>query len=173
MIPCNPDMNVFANQGVFDTDALDNAPCARSTSRVRFNLDANEAHSPEKQRKKEERYSDSETSGDRKRRSRRRRQRHDDDDNSSSRGGGLMHDPYDRPPSSGSHRRRHSHGGRGREEDDSEESDGTIELPDRFDEHGNRKMEGGDALQHLLGNLAGRFLGGGEDDAGGRRRYRR
>lgn len=76
-----------------------------------------------------------------------------------------MNDKYDRPPS-------------GAPRDD--ESDGTIELPERFDEHGNRK-EGGhtDPLEAILGGLASKFLGGGgggggdeEEGRSGRRRHR-
>ena len=83
-----------------------------------------------------------------------------------------MNDKYERPPSSSTGR-----SGRGSRRDDDEESEGTIELPSRFDEHGNRKAEGGDGLEALLGGLASKFLGGGgeEGDDGarsGRRRHR-
>ena len=137
-------------------------PRARSTSRVRFDLDANEAHSPEKARKaaKEERHSDSETTGDRKRRHRRRKH-HGEDRPSST----LMNDPYER----------------GARRDDDNNSEGTVELPERFDEHGNRKAGGGESnpLEQILGSLASRFMGGDEqehsserDSRSGRRRHR-
>lgn len=87
---------------------------------------------------------------------RRHRRKHRDKDGSSQ----LMNDKYDRPP--------HSRG----DEDDSE---GTVDLPPRFDENGDRKHEeGGDALEGIIGNLASRFLGGGggEEERSGRRRHR-
>jgi len=167
-------------------------PRARSSSRVRFNLDANEAHSPELSKKAPARSSGSgeESGGERKGR-RRKSKRHRDDgehrehrsdrehderrehrsDHRSSRdlrderdghrdSPQLMHDKYDRPPSSAPR---------------DDESDGTIELPERFDKNGNPK--GGDALETLLGSLASKFLGGGggggaeeEEGRGGRRR---
>lgn len=137
-------------------------PRARSSSRVRFNLDANTAHSPETPKKRpEQRFSDTETSGDKKKRHRRKKHR---DRGERDRGGEasrdspqLMNDKYERAP----------------KDDD---SDDTEELPDRFDEHGNKKAESGDPLEHLLGNLASRFLGGGgndeSDSRSGRRRHR-
>jgi hypothetical protein len=79
-----------------------------------------------------------------------------------------MNDKYDRPPSSAAS----GSGGRRRDRDE-EGSDGTVELPERFDEQGNRKPEGGAALEQLLGNLASRFLGGDDDEGrSGRRRSR-
>ena len=124
-------------------------------------------HSPEAPRNKrtEERYSDTETSGDQKRRHRRRKHR-DRGSESHRDSPQLMNDKYERPPQSTT---------------TEEESDGTVELPHRFDERGNRKHDGGDALQELLGGLASKFLGGSEDDHGhgsdresrsGRRRHR-
>jgi hypothetical protein len=144
-------------------------PRARSTSRVRFDLGANEAHSPETPRKAQERFSDSETSGDRKRRhkhskrsSRHHRERsRDRESRHSTDSPQLMNDKYERPPRSRRHR------------DDDEGSEGTIELPERFDEQGNRKAEGGDPLEQLLGGLASKFLGGGDDDDRSSRRGRR
>jgi len=140
---------------------------SRSQSRVRFDLDANTMHSPDSRRKtREERHSDSETSGDRKHRRHRRKQGDRARDNDGQRDSPqLMHDNYERDPE--------------------EESDGTIELPERFDEHGNRKADDdplalginrilGDAgLASILERLTG---GGGHgDDSGrsGRRRHRR
>ena len=141
------------------TDDL-KSPRARSTSHVRFNPRV-EAHSPEETRrsKPEDRYSDTEVADDRKRRHRRRKKR--DSKHSS---GDLMNDKYERPPS-GSHYA---------DDDDGYGSDGTIEMPRRFDKHGNKIGEGDDALQNLLGGLASRFFsGGGDDDSrGGRRRHR-
>lgn len=137
-------------------------PRARSTSRVRFNLDANELHSPEApKRRPEERFSDTETSGDQKRRHRRRKHRDGNKHRDRDRGEGtsrdspqLMHDKYERPPNDN-------------------DSNATEELPDRFDEHGNRRPERSDPLEQLIGNLASRFLGSGEDEErGGRRRHR-
>ncbi|KAK3718066.1 hypothetical protein LTR37_005492, partial [Vermiconidia calcicola] len=154
------------------------SPRARSSSRVRFDLGANEMHSPESSRKKaattEERVSDPETNGDRKRRHRHSKRKHRDRDRDRDREGdresslGLVRDKYDRPPS-------------GSGADNDRNSDGTVDLPERFDEHGNRKQEGaggGDALEQILGGLASRFLGGGgggggDDDRGSDRSARR
>ena len=119
-------------------------------------------HSPEATKRKEERFSDSETSGDRKRRHRRRKHRDREGARDSPQ---LMNDKYERPPSSAK---------------DENDSDGTVDLPPRFDEHGNRKAEGGDAIEQLIGNLATRFLGGDEhsghgsdrESRSGRRRHR-
>lgn len=58
---------------------------------------------------------------------------------------------------------------------DDNDSDVTEDLPDRFDEHGNRKPEKSDPLEQLIGNLASKFLGGGDgddDSRSGRRRHR-
>ena len=118
-------------------------------------------HSPEASRKKgEERHSDTETDGDRKRRHRRRKHRDKEGTRDSPQ---LMNDKYERPPS-----------GAPRDDD----SDGTVDLPDRFDERGNRTQESGDPLEQLIGNLASRFMGGSEergsdrDSRSGRRRHR-
>ena len=146
------------------TDGVGSTPRARSMSRVRFDLGANEMHSPEAAKKKatDERFSDSEVTGDRKRRHRRRKHRGESSRDSPQ----LMNDKYERPPS-GVHR--------------DDESDGTVELPERFDENGNRKGESSDPLEQLIGNLASRFLGGGgggeeqggdRDSRSGRRRHR-
>lgn len=88
-----------------------------------------------------------------------------------------MHDQYERPP----------RGRRDRNAAEDDDSDGTIELPPRFDEHGNRKETDplADRINELLGgaglgNLLGRVMGSGGgsedgDDGGrsGRRRHRR
>lgn len=154
-------------------------PRARSSSRVRFDLNANEAHSPETRKKTLERDNGSEQHGDRTRRHRhkhdrrsggkeRERERGDRDDDDD-----LMHDKYERPPASSTAST--ARGGRRHRRDDDEGSEGTVDLPDRFDSHGNRKPEG-DGIEALLGSLASRFLGGGDEDEdsgrSGRRRHR-
>ncbi|KAK1810077.1 hypothetical protein LTR12_015556 [Friedmanniomyces endolithicus] len=142
---------------------------SRSQSRVRFNLDANQAISPEASRKgiNDERHTDSESNGDD--RHHRRRRRGGDE-----RGrGGDGH--RDSPGSTRDPRYE-------REND----SDNTVELPERFDEQGNRKPDGdplADGITKFLGgtgfaDLLGRLGGGGggdEEDTGrsGRRRHRR
>ncbi|KAK1050734.1 hypothetical protein LTR74_016958 [Friedmanniomyces endolithicus] len=142
---------------------------SRSQSRVRFNLDANQAISPEASRKgiNDERHTDSESKGDD--RHHRRRRRGGDE-----RGrGGDGH--RDSPGSTRDPRYE-------REND----SDNTVELPERFDEQGNRKPDGdplADGITRFLGgtgfaDLLGRLGGGGggdEEDTGrsGRRRHRR
>ncbi|KAK3672152.1 hypothetical protein LTR78_007905 [Recurvomyces mirabilis] len=142
-------------------------PRSRSQSRVRFNLDANELHSPETTRRSDERTTttDSETKGERRHRRRQRPEGGGERDGDEGRRGpsNLMHDQYDRLPES--------------------DSESTIDLPKRFDEQGNRKSNGdpfADGLNKFLGNaglgeLLGRLTGGGQDtDEGrsGRRRHR-
>lgn len=140
-------------------------PSERSQSRVRFNLDNNTEHSPETRRKAkrdEERFSDSETHGDKKHRQRRRGRE----------GGGgdrrrpssqLMNDKYEREPDS--------------------DSDGTVELPPRFDKNGNRIDGENDQLATTINSFLSQAgltdflnnLGGGNDDnerRSGRRRHR-
>ena len=137
------------------TDGV-STPRARSSSRVRFNLDANQYNSPEQSKKRvEERFSDSETHDDRKRRHRKRKHRRDEDGARDS--PQLMHDQYERAP-----------------KDRDNESDSTEDLPERFDQNGNPKHQQGDPLELLLGGLASRFLGGGaeEEERHGRRRHR-
>ncbi|TKA78877.1 hypothetical protein B0A55_03806 [Friedmanniomyces simplex] len=138
----------------------------RSQSRVRFNLDANEAISPEASRKgNDERHTDSESKNDDRKHHRRRRRGEDE------RGrGGDGH--RDSPGSTRDKYERES------------ESDGTVELPERFDEQGNKKPDGdplADGITKLLGgagfaDLLGRLGGGGgqDEDSGrsGRRRHR-
>ena len=133
---------------------------------MRFDLGANTTHSPEQRRRQldggDRTTTDtSRNSSERAGRARRRpaeergrppRRRHST---------GLMHDKYDDPPGS--------------------DSEGTVELPPRFDENGNRRPEN-DALAESLNKLLsevgftellGRLAG---DDAGrgrGDRRRRR
>lgn len=69
-----------------------------------------------------------------------------------------MNDKYEHPPRSST-----DEGGR---------SDGTEDLPERFDSKGNKKSE--DPLNDLISGLASRFLGGqqqggGEEEDDGRR----
>ncbi|KXT04074.1 hypothetical protein AC578_4954 [Pseudocercospora eumusae] len=166
----------------------------RSTSRVRFDLESNIAHSPDASRRKDdakrddprdERRSSDNEDGKRRHRGRRHRdkgkEREGDSrgDREDRRGGkrdstGLMHDKYDREPD--------------------EDSEATIDLPDRFDEQGNRKAEdplaekindllsGKGGAGNIFKSLAEGFLGGeqhgsggggGESDDGGRRRRSR
>jgi hypothetical protein len=154
-----------ADVGIADGMSTPRAPRSRSQSRVRFNLDANETHSPEA-RRSDERHTDTESSSDRKHR--RNRKRREDgrsrDGGDGHRSHGLMHDKYEGEPES--------------------DSDGTIELPDRFDEHGNRKPERdplAEGLNRILGDVGfgdilGRLAGGTHDDdeggRSGRRRHR-
>ncbi|EMC95628.1 hypothetical protein BAUCODRAFT_576848 [Baudoinia panamericana UAMH 10762] len=135
---------------------------SRSQSRVRFNLGANTAHSPEAVRSYESRHTDSETSGDHKHRRRRRKHREDHarKGNEHTESPNLMHDQYEREPD--------------------QESEGTIELPDRFDEHGNRKPVDplAQGITRILGeaglaDILGRLTGGGQDDGDGRSGRRR
>lgn len=153
MITCNIEHYANGTLAVNDT-ASDSAapPRARSTSRVRFNLDANEAHSPEAVRRRSRRtstrddreresWSDSETT----KRKHRRRRKH------------SSHDDHGRGHSSN----RDANAG------DEEDSDGTVEMPARFDRHGNKIDETPDSLQALLGGLASKFFSGEEGSGGG------
>lgn len=137
-------------------------PRQRSSSRVKFDLGSNTAHSPDASRRKDDakrgdpdtdRHSDSETSDDRKHRRRKRK---------------------------GKERVRDTHHYRNdqrapRDHSPSEDSDGTIELPDRFDEQGNRKHEDplAQKINELIngqggaGGLFKALLGGGNDAGGG------
>lgn len=140
-------------------------PRARSTSRVRFNLDANEAHSPEAQRRRrsrnENRNRDENDNGEASRRHH-RLQKHKRD-SKDPKGDEFMNDKYERPPSGSTYN------------EDEENSDGTIDMPARFDAKGNKIRETGDGLEGLIGTLASRFLGsgGGDDEEGGRSGRRR
>lgn len=135
----------------FCADGL-RSPRPRSTSRVRFDLGSNIAHSPDASRRKDdakrsdpasERHSDTETEGDRKHRSRRHRrkgkerERDRDDDHRKRDSMGLMHDKYDRDS----------------------DSEGTIDLPERFDKNGNPKPE--DPLAAKINDLLSGHGGGG------------
>jgi len=107
-------------------------------------------------------------SGRKDERRRRKKKRSEDDDGQRRPSSQLMNDKYDRKPNDS-------------------DSEGTVELPERFDEHGNRKAGEGDQLANtinqflgsagitdLLGSLGG---GGGRHDSdesrSGRRRHRR
>lgn len=147
-------------------------PRQRSSSRVRFDLGSNTAHSPDASRRKDDakrgpdydRHSDTETSDDRKHRRRKRKGKERDRDRD---GRHQTTSARDRSPS--------------------EDSDGTIELPDRFDEQGNRKHEDplAQKINELIngqggaGGLFKALLGGGNDGGSGdegrssRRRSRR
>lgn len=117
----------------------------RSNSRVRFDLDSN-VEFPHEQRRagSDDRrsYSDSEETvtssrrDDRRSRCRGRRAR----DPASQ----LFNDKYDRPPRDGS------------------DSEDTVELPRRFDEHGNRKPDsmGDELAERLQDLLSGRASAG-------------
>jgi uncharacterized protein YoaH (UPF0181 family) len=125
----------------------------RSNSRVRFDLDSNVEFPHEQQRARASSHShhsrsDSEDTitslhqkdDDHHRPRRRGRARRHRDPASQ-----LFNDPYDRPPH------------------DSDSDSGTVELPRRFDEHGNRKHEsfGGDDLAERLQELlSGRVSAG-------------
>ena len=134
---------------------------------MRFNLDANEAHSPEAQRRRRSRNADRDRDRDydgedTKHRHHLRKHKRDSKD---PKGDELMNDNYERPPSGSTHN------------EDEENSDGTIDMPARFDTKGNKIRETGDGLEGLIGTLASRFLGGGGDDEdgpgrSGRRRHR-
>ncbi|KAK5114533.1 hypothetical protein LTR62_002468 [Meristemomyces frigidus] len=135
---------------------------SRSQSRVRFNLDANESISPETTRQSDE----SEAKSERRHRHRKRRggissEHHGAGDARRGDNSSLMHDQYERQPES--------------------DSEGTVELPPRFDKQGNRKTEDplADGLSRLLGegglgDILGRLTGGrGQDSDGGGRSGRR
>lgn len=114
-------------------------PRTRSNSRVRFDLDSNVEFPHERRRagsRDRRSYSDSEETVT-SRRSRRRGRR--DRDPASK----LFNDKYDRSP----------------RDSDSED---TVELPRRFDEHGNRKPEskGDELAERLQDLLAGRASAG-------------
>ncbi|KAI7267512.1 hypothetical protein KC345_g7920 [Hortaea werneckii] len=148
----------------------------RSQSRVRFNLDNNTEHTPEIRRKnhinekqKEEEHEDSSRTGrTKKKRSRRREQ----DDNYES--DGETNERSRRRPSSSSKSRRDKY--ESEEPDDSESSDGTVELPPRFDKHGDR-LHDDDPLASTLHKFLGQagftdflnHLGGGNDENDDRR----
>lgn len=173
-------------------------PRARSTSRVRFDLDSNVAHSPEATRRKDDakrgdpselREIDIEQSDERKHRRRSKR----------SKGKERERDGHYSHRDEGEDRERRGHDrdrNRDRERerdrgDNDDDSDGTVDLPDRFDENGNRKPEdplaqkinellggqggAGNLFKGLMGGLLGGQGGGGggEDSDEGRSSRRR
>lgn len=115
-------------------------PRGRSTSRVRFDLDSNVNYPDTSSARRagsgsRRSYSDSEeTLSPRRHRHRQPRRRTRRDPSSQ-----LFNDKYDRPPDAAD-----------------SESDGTVDLPPRFDENGNRKWESStsnelaDRIQDLL-----------------------
>jgi hypothetical protein len=118
----------------------------RSNSRVRFDLDSN-VEFPHEQRRasSHDHRSRSDSEGtvtslrhDDDREPRRRGRRHRDPASQ------LFNDPYEHPPH------------------DSDSDSGTVELPRRFDEHGNRKHEsvGDDLAERLQQLLSGRGSAG-------------
>ncbi|RMX88881.1 hypothetical protein D0868_14744 [Hortaea werneckii] len=156
----------------------------RSQSRVRFNLDNNTEHSPETRRKthnrvmQKEGYQDSSgTSRTKKKRSRRReRDDHYESD-------GETNERSRRRPSSSSKSKKDKHE-REERDDDVPSSDGTVDLPPRFDKHGDRLHDDDDPLANTLHKFLGQagftdflnHLGGGNDEnddrRGGRHRHR-
>nr|POF13474.1 hypothetical protein CFP56_02497 [Quercus suber] len=144
-----------------DADGM-KTPRARSTSRVRFDLGSNTEHFLDASRNSGQRSTDTddkEHRDDGERKKHRRRKKH----HRSHRGEGED-----------------SHRGSPRSNDTSDsDSSGTVELPPRFDEHGNRHPEasGGDALSDKinellaghggLGGLFGGLLGNSEGHGGG------
>lgn len=155
----------------------------RSQSRVRFNLDNNTEHSPETRRKNHTRdnqkhghENSSETSRTKKKRSR----RHERDDHYES--DGETNERSRRKPSSSSKSRKDNNE-REKPDDDESSSDGTVELPPRFDKHGDR-LNDDDPLATTLNKFLGQagftdflsHLGGGnnenDDRRGGRHRHR-
>jgi len=145
-------------------------PRSRSHSRVRFDLEQNVEHSPEARRSKgkervvEDRHGGGDDGNDRGH----RHHRPGDEYGGSDRGrhrpsSQLMNDKYDREPKDS-------------------DSEGTVELPARFDERGNRMPEGADplaqAINGLLGSsaladfFAGRSRRDDDDGRSGRHRHR-
>ena len=174
MSPKYPQVSLVDARSRADVQSVDglNTPRAersrsRSHSRVRFDLASNTEHVDETQRRVEEQEAERQSDGggeaNGERKHRRRRKKHRQRPSSQ-----LMNDNYDRDP---------------RESD----SDGTVDLPPRFDEHGNHADSGGDQLSSTLHNILGQAgftnflssLGGGgagrdnyDEDRSGRRRHR-
>ncbi|KAI7199137.1 hypothetical protein KC352_g20084, partial [Hortaea werneckii] len=169
--------------GTQDADGVETPPRPpkqqreRSQSRVRFNLDNNTEHSPKTRRKnhmkdkqKEEEYEDSSGSGRTKKKRSRRRER---DSNYES--DGETHERSRRRPSSSSKSKKDKY--ERKEPDDSYSSDGTVELPPRFDKHGDRLHDDDDPLANTLHKFLGQagftdflsHLGGGNDENDDRR----
>ncbi|KYG48832.1 hypothetical protein M433DRAFT_21887 [Acidomyces richmondensis BFW] len=144
-------------------------PRSRSQSRVRFDLDQNVEHSPESRRGKgkeravEEQHGGDDNGNERGPRHHRREDEHSSNDRGRRRPSSqLMNDKYEREPNDS-------------------DSEGTVELPARFDERGNRMPEGDNplvqAINGLLGSSALADLLGGlshhdDDGRSGRRRHR-
>lgn len=136
----------------------------RSASRVVFDLDQNTAHSPENPRNAGRRRGGPDNDGQldrsldgavddgardpsqpqRRRKKKKSREQRSAAEQNQRESSGLMHDQYDRPPS-------HHHRG------DGHESDSTEDLPERFDENGNRKASD----DGLNSRFTGLFGGGG------------
>lgn len=160
-----------------DLASGERTPRARSSSRVRFDLDKNTELSPEAPRKRDTRFSDDRAAEEPEER-RHRRRKHRDRDRSGDRGEHQHH-----------HRRRGSRDRRGSSDDlmndkyerappprsstteEEGDSDATEDLPERFDAKGNRKGE--DPLNDLISGLASRFLGGDDEEEGRRGRRHR
>ncbi|RMY66343.1 hypothetical protein D0863_08511 [Hortaea werneckii] len=150
----------------------------RSQSRVRFNLDNNTEHSPETRRKnhmkdkqKEEEREDSNGSARTKKKRSRRRDRDDQYES-----GGETNERSRRRPSSSSKSKKDKY--EREEPEDGDSSDGTVELPPRFDKHGDRLHDDDDdPLANTLHKFLGRagftdflsHLGGGDDENDDRR----
>ncbi|KAI6816870.1 hypothetical protein KC340_g14938 [Hortaea werneckii] len=148
----------------------------RSQSRVRFNLDNNTEHSPETRRKnhnsdmQKEGYQDS--SGTRRTKKKRSRRRERDDHYETD---GETNERSRRRPSSSSKSKKDKHE-REERDDDVSSSDGTVELPPRFDIHGDR-LHDDDPLANTLNKFLGQagfadflnHLGGGNDENDDRR----
>ncbi|KAI7665028.1 hypothetical protein KC318_g7359 [Hortaea werneckii] len=195
--PSPSDSGAAERGGAQDADGVETPPRPppqqqqreRSQSRVRFNLDNNTEHSSETRRKnhirsmQKEGYQDSsETSGNKKKPSRRReRDGHGGPD-------GKANERSRREPPSSSKSRKDKYE---REEPDDDESslDGTVELPPRFDKHGDRLDDDDDPLANTLKKFLGQagltdflnHLGGGNNEnddrrgrgeGGGRHRHR-
>jgi len=154
--------------GDYDRDGDDKAnqtPRARSLSRVRFNLDDRSDDATRKKEntrsKRSSQHPDNNTdaySEQRESNDRRRHHHHRD----------SQQDPRHSRNTKGSSRPRHRSSRHDGADDEADESDTTVDMPARFDRHGNRVYETADSLQQILGSLASKFLSGG--DEGKRRR---
>lgn len=128
------DMYILAD-GLISPKAV-TPPRTRSNSRVRFDLDSNVEHPHEMRERRagsrdRRSYSDSEDTVMPSRHDTRTRRRRRERDPASQ----LFNDKYDRSPHDS-------------------DSDGTVELPRRFDEHGNRKPDStADELAERLQDL--------------------
>lgn len=147
----------------------------RSQSRVRFNLDNNTEHSPEIRRrnhindKQQEEDEDGSGSARTKKKRSRRRERDDNDESD-----GETNERSRRRPSSSSKSKKDKY--EREEPEDGDSSDGTVELPPRFDKHGDR-LRDDDPLANTLHKFLGQagftdflsHLGGGNDENDDRR----